>query len=107
MFCLCSLQMLPALDGLVFTCPLLPVACPPLQVSRTARLMVTQLGFVKSLGQVAWSSGGGQSFLGQQMGQPSDFSAETADQIDREVKALVERAYRRAKDCLQVSLTCP
>ncbi len=64
--------------------------------------MVTQLGFVKSLGQVAWSSGGGQSFLGQQMGQPSDFSAETADQIDREVKALVERAYRRAKDCLQV-----
>ncbi|KAG1657194.1 hypothetical protein FOA52_003608 [Chlamydomonas sp. UWO 241] len=41
------------------------------QVSRTARLMVTQLGFVKDLGQV---------------------------------KKLVERAYRRAKDCLQTNI---
>lgn len=44
------------------------------QVSRTARLMVTQLGFCKDLGQVAWSQGGGNSFLGNQMAQPSDFS---------------------------------
>ena len=26
--------------------------------------MVTQLGFAKSLGQVAWSQGGGNTFLG-------------------------------------------
>lgn len=71
------------------------------QVTRIARLMVTQLGFCKSLGQVAWSSGGGASFLGNQMAQPSDFSMQTADIIDREVKALVERAYRRAKDLVQ------
>jgi cell division protease FtsH len=73
------------------------------QVTRIARLMVTQLGFADKsrLGQVAWSSGGGQSFLGQQMAQPSDFSSATADKIDNEVKQLVERAYRRAKDLLQ------
>ena len=46
------------------------------QVSRTARLMVTQLGFSKLLGQVAWSSGGGNAFLGQSAGQPSDFSSQ-------------------------------
>jgi cell division protease FtsH len=46
------------------------------QVTRTARLMVTQLGFSKKLGQIAWSSGGGQSFLGQSMAQPSDFSSQ-------------------------------
>ncbi|KAG1668890.1 hypothetical protein FOA52_016059 [Chlamydomonas sp. UWO 241] len=63
------------------------------QVSRTARLMVTQLGFVKDLGQIAWS---GRS--------QDDFSADTADVIDREVKKLVERAYRRAKDCLQTNI---
>jgi len=73
------------------------------QVTRTARLMVTQLGFIKELGQVAWSQGG-QSFLGAQAGQPSEFSADTADAIDREVKDLVERAYRRAKDCLQTNI---
>lgn len=71
------------------------------QVTRIARLMVTQLGFVKDLGQVAWSQSGGNTFLGGQMAQPSDFSMETADKIDNEVKKLVERAYRRAKDCLQ------
>lgn len=66
--------------------------------------MVTQLGFCKELGQVAWSSGGGQSFMGGSAAQPADFSAETADQIDREVKALVERAYRRAKDCVATNI---
>jgi cell division protease FtsH len=71
------------------------------QVSRTARLMVTQLGFSKALGQVAWSQSGGSQFLGGSLAQPLDFSSETADEIDREVKTLVERAYRRAKDCLQ------
>lgn len=64
------------------------------QVTRIARLMVTQLGFSPKLGQVAWSSSGGQSFLGGSMAQPSDFSMQTADEIDSEVKALVERAYR-------------
>jgi cell division protease FtsH len=73
------------------------------QVTRTARLMVTQLGFSKKLGQVAWSQGG-QSFLGQSMAQPSDFSMATADEIDREVKDLVERAYRRAKDLIQSNI---
>lgn len=70
------------------------------QVTRIARLMVTQLGFSKKLGQVAWSSSGGNSFLGQSMAQPSDFSMSTSDEIDKEVKMLVERAYRRAKDLL-------
>lgn len=73
------------------------------QVTRTARLMVTQLGFSKVLGQVAWSSGG-QTFLGGSMAQPSDFSSQTADEIDAEVKDLVERAYRRAKDLVQSNI---
>jgi cell division protease FtsH len=73
------------------------------QVTRVARLMVTQLGMSKVLGQVAWSSGG-QSFLGSQAGQPADFSMATADEIDREVKSLVETAYRRAKDLMQSNI---
>lgn len=65
-------------------------------MSRTAKAMVTQMGMSKKLGQVAWTSSGGPSFLGQSMGQPSDCSGDTADEIDAEVKALVERAYRCA-----------
>ena len=57
-------------------------------------MMVTQMGFSKKLGQVAWSGGGGPSFLGQSMGQPADCSGQTSDEIDSEVKQLVDRAYR-------------
>jgi hypothetical protein len=69
--------------------------CLP-QVARTAKMMITQMGFSKKLGQVAWSGGGGPSFLGQSMGQPADCSGQTSDEIDGEVKALVDRAYRCA-----------
>ncbi len=55
------------------------------QVTRIARLMVTQLGLSKRLGQVAWSSNGGAQFLGAQAAQPADFSQATADEIDNEV----------------------
>merc|ERR1711869_56184 len=44
-----------------------------MQVSRTAKQMVTQVGY---------GGGGGPSFLGQQMGQSSDFSGKTAALID-------------------------
>ena len=64
--------------------------------------MVTSMGMSKKLGQVAWSSSQGPSFVGQQMGQPADCSAETADTIDSEIKALVERAYR----CNSLRLIC-
>ncbi len=68
------------------------------QVSRTAKAMVTQMGMSKKLGQVAWTGSSGPAFLGQSMGQPTDCSGETADEIDAEVKALVERAYRCAPE---------
>lgn len=73
------------------------------QVSRIARLMVTQVGFSDKMGQVAWSQSG-PSFLGNQVAQPGDFSMKTSSEIDEEVKALVERAYRRAKDLIQSNM---
>lgn len=64
---------------------------------------MTQMGFSDKLGQVAWSSSG-PSFLGQQMAQGGEFSMQTASDIDSEVKALVEVAYRRAKDLVQSNI---
>ncbi|GMH40388.1 hypothetical protein BSKO_08292 [Bryopsis sp. KO-2023] len=73
------------------------------QVTRTARLMVSQMGFSDKLGQISWSSSG-PSFLGQEMGQQGEFSMSTANDIDTEVKRLVEVAYRRAKDLVQSNI---
>lgn len=74
------------------------------QVSRTARMMVTQMGFSDKLGQVALSGGGGPSFLGQEVAQGADYSQKTSDIIDGEVKELVNRAYRRAKDLVESNI---
>merc|ERR1712093_196779 len=38
------------------------------QVTRIARMMVTQMGFVKELGPVSWSGRNAPSFLGQEVG---------------------------------------
>jgi cell division protease FtsH len=57
------------------------------QVTRTARMMIEQMGFSEKLGQVAWGGGGGgPSFLGASAGQASEFSQQTADAIDSEVR---------------------
>ena len=48
-------------------------------------MMVTQMGFSKKLGQLSWSSGGGNPFMGNQMGQAPDCSMTTSDDIDTEV----------------------
>eukprot|EP01024_Parvocaulis_polyphysoides_P071818 TRINITY_DN898_c0_g1_i11.p1 TRINITY_DN898_c0_g1~~TRINITY_DN898_c0_g1_i11.p1 ORF type:complete len:310 (+),score=69.74 TRINITY_DN898_c0_g1_i11:121-930(+) len=74
------------------------------QVTRTARLLVTQAGLNKKIGQIALSSGGGPSFLGQSMATSPDYSAKTSDLVDEEVQKLVEQAYRRAKDLIQSNI---
>jgi len=74
------------------------------QVTRTARLMVSQMGMSKKLGQVAWTANQGPSFLGQQAGQAAECSAETTDIIDEEVRDIVNRAYRRAKDLVETNI---
>ena len=62
------------------------------QVTRTARMMIETLGFSKTLGQLAFGSGGGgPSFLGAEAGQASDFSQKTRDTIDSEVRLLCLR----------------
>jgi|Transcript_41247 cell division protease FtsH len=74
------------------------------QVTRTARMMVTQMGFSKKVGQVALAGSSGPAFLGQSMGQTQSMSQETMNVVDAEVKDLVERAYRRAKDLMVVNM---
>ncbi|KAK9841523.1 hypothetical protein WJX74_007210 [Apatococcus lobatus] len=74
------------------------------QVARVAKMMVTQMGFSKKLGQLSWSSGGGNPFMGNQMGQAPDCSMTTSDDIDTEVRDMVTRAYRRAKDLVSTNI---
>ena len=76
------------------------------QVSNTARMMVEQMGFSEKIGQIALKTGGGQSFLGNDAGRAADYSQTTANLVDAEVKDLVEKAYRRAKDLVEENIDC-
>lgn len=70
------------------------------QVARVARQMVTRFGMSDRLGPVALGRQNGNVFLGRDIASDRDFSDETAAAIDEEVRNLVERAYRRAKEVL-------
>ena len=70
------------------------------QVTRVARQMITRFGMSDRLGPVALGRQNGNVFLGRDIASDRDFSDETAAAIDEEVRNLVDRAYRRAKEVL-------
>jgi cell division protease FtsH len=64
-----------------------------------ARQMITQYGFSESIGAVSYGNGG-EVFIGRDMAQQRDYSEATAQQIDKEVRAIVEAAHNEAYKAL-------
>ncbi len=65
-----------------------------------ARRMVTQFGMSDLLGPRTFGGGTSSMFLGREIGEQRDYSEEAAEQIDKEVKRIVETCYNRAKTLL-------
>ncbi|MGA2260355.1 MAG: ATP-dependent zinc metalloprotease FtsH [Acidobacteriota bacterium] len=65
-----------------------------------ARKMVTEWGMSPVMGPLAFGKKEEQIFLGREISQHRDYSEDTAIQIDREVKRIVEECYTRAWNCL-------
>ena len=66
-----------------------------------ARKMVTEWGMSPLMGPLAFGKKEEQIFLGREISQHRDYSEDTAIQIDREVKRIVEESYTRAWNCLE------
>jgi len=64
--------------------------------TKIARTMVMQLGMSERLGQVSYGEGQDEVFVGMQSGQGPQFSDETAQLIDEEVRRLISRALDEA-----------
>jgi cell division protease FtsH len=62
----------------------------------TARKMVTDYGMSSNIGSVKLSSGSGDMFLGRDMGSSRDYSESLSEQVDAEVRALIEAAHDEA-----------
>jgi len=66
-----------------------------------ARRMVCSFGMSKKLGMVEYDEGSGEVFLARDLsGRTKNYSEETAQIIDREVRELIDGAYQRALDIL-------
>ena len=73
-------------------------------VTGLSRAMVTRWGMSEKLGPLMFGSGNSEVFLGRDLGSRSDYSEETARQIDAEVRGIVMGAYERAKILLHENL---
>lgn len=65
-----------------------------------ARKMVCEWGMSETLGPLSFGKKEEQIFLGREISQHRDYSEDTAERIDGEVRDLVVEAYDRAKDLL-------
>ena len=70
------------------------------QMTRLARTMVCEWGMSDKLGMVEYGEHSDHVFLARDMNRTRDFSEATAQEIDREVRTLVDSAYERAKQLI-------
>jgi cell division protease FtsH len=62
--------------------------------------MVTEWGMSERLGPLNFASHNDNVFLGKELGSSTHFSAETSQLIDREIRDIVERNHKRAREIL-------
>jgi len=71
------------------------------QVTRMARTMVTRLGMSEELGNRVYGQKEELIFLGREISEQRDYSEAVAEQIDREVRRIVDEAHKRAQSILR------
>jgi cell division protease FtsH len=71
------------------------------QVTRIARGMVTRYGMSEKLGPMVFGKKEEMIFLGREINEQRNYSEEVAEEIDREVRALVDEGYQQAKAALE------
>lgn len=74
-----------------------------MRATEIARKMVTAWG-LSSLGPLTFGEEEGEVFLGRTVNQHKEVSDSTAQQIDEEVRQIIDRNYQRANEILQTNL---
>jgi cell division protease FtsH len=70
------------------------------RATQIARRMVCEWGMSRKMGPVSFGRREEQPFLGREIGHQRDFSEQTALNIDREVRRIVDENYQRARNLL-------
>jgi cell division protease FtsH len=70
------------------------------KATKLARKMVTAYGMSKRLGPLTFGDREEMVFLGREIAEQRNYSEEVAEEIDQEVRKLIDEAYRRAREVL-------
>jgi cell division protease FtsH len=74
------------------------------QATNMARAMVTQWGMSDKLGMIQYGTDDEYIFLGREVARAKAYSESTAEEIDAEVKRIIDEAYQIAKHLIQANL---
>jgi len=74
------------------------------QATELAQKMIRSWGMSEDLGPLSYAQGEEQIFLGREIAQHRDYSEETAQRIDREIRSLIQKAYVRGRQILEDNL---
>jgi cell division protease FtsH len=70
------------------------------RATKIARKMVTEYGMSEKLGPMTFGQKEELVFLGREIGEQRDYSEAVAQEIDNEIRSLIEEAHNRAKEVL-------
>ena len=70
------------------------------RATEIARNMVTKWGMSQKLGPLSYGEDNGEVFLGRSVTQTKNVSDDTAHEIDREIRLIIEHNYETAKNIL-------
>ncbi len=70
------------------------------RVTQIARMMVTQLGMSEEMGPMTYGKKEELAFLGREISQQRDYSDAVSEQIDKQVRRLVNDAHEQARQIL-------
>ena len=62
--------------------------------------MVTRYGMSENIGVICYDDDDDEVFIGRDLAHAKSHSESVAGEIDREVKAIIDDCYRRAKDII-------
>lgn len=71
------------------------------RATNIARKMVTEYGMSERLGPMTFGTKSEEVFLGRDLGRTRNYSEEVAAEIDREIKRIIEEAYKKAESLLK------
>ena len=74
------------------------------QLTSMARSMITKYGMSDAMGPLQFGQQEEMVFLGRDLAEQRDYSEEVAEQIDAEVRGIVDRAYTRVREGLSENL---